>query len=49
MGLEAIFFIYQGAGHWFFEADHPAYHAESARLAWEWTVKFLHQKLDTPT
>lgn len=45
MNLEATFFVYSGAGHWFFEADRPAYHAESARLAWEWTIKFLHDKL----
>jgi carboxymethylenebutenolidase len=48
MGLEANIFIYEGTGHWFFEADRSAYHAESARLAWEWMVKFLHEKLDTP-
>src|SRR4051794_36199504 len=47
MGLEATFFVYQGTGHWFFEADRPAYHAESARLAWEWMLKFLHEKLET--
>ena len=46
MRLEANFFIYEGTGHWFFEADRAAYHAESARLAWEWMVKFLHEKLD---
>ncbi len=44
-GLEATFFIYAGTGHWFFEADQPAYHAESARLSWDWTVKFLREKL----
>ncbi|MEO8396286.1 MAG: dienelactone hydrolase family protein [Chloroflexota bacterium] len=49
MGLEANVFFYEGTGHWFFEADRPAYHPESARLSWEWMVKFLHEKLDTPT
>ena len=49
MGLEANIFIYEGTGHWFFEADRSAYHAESARLAWGWMVKFLHEKLDSPT
>ncbi len=44
-GLEATVFFYEGTGHWFFEADQPAYHAESARLSWEWTVKFLREKL----
>jgi len=48
MGLETNLFIYEGAGHWFFETDRPAYHAESAQLAWDRTVKFLHDKLDTP-
>lgn len=45
MNLEATFFVYEGTGHWFFEADRDAYHAESARLSWEWMVKFLHEKL----
>ncbi len=45
MNLEATFYVYEGAGHWFFESDRPAYHPESARLAWEWTTKFLHEKL----
>lgn len=45
MGLEATFYIYEGAGHWFFEADRAAYHAESARLAWDWTLQFLRDRL----
>ena len=45
MNLEATFYVYEGTAHWFFEADRPEYHAESARLAWEWTVKFLNEKL----
>ncbi len=45
LGLEANFFVYEGTGHWFFEADRDAYHAESARLAWEWMLKFLREKL----
>ncbi len=49
MGLEANIFIYEGTGHWFFEADRSAYHPESARLAWEWTVQFLHKKLNSST
>ncbi len=45
LNLEATFYVYSGTTHWFFEADRPEYHPESARLAWEWTVKFLHEKL----
>ncbi len=46
MNLKSTFFVYAGTGHWFFEADREAYHPESARLAWEWMLKFLHAKLD---
>lgn len=44
-GLEATFYVYEGTGHWFFESDRSAYHGESARLSWEWMVKFLREKL----
>lgn len=44
-GLEANFYVYEGQQHWFFEPDRPQYHPESARLAYEATVKFLKDKL----
>lgn len=47
MNLEAAFYVYSGTGHWFFEADRAAYHPESTRLAWEWTLRFLREKLES--
>ncbi|HLK57856.1 MAG TPA: dienelactone hydrolase family protein [Chthonomonadaceae bacterium] len=45
-GREVHFYVYPGIGHWFFEEDRPdAYHAESARLAWERTLSFLRSYL----
>jgi carboxymethylenebutenolidase len=44
---EANFFVYSGTEHWFFEPDRPQYHPESARVAYEATVKFLKEKLPT--
>jgi carboxymethylenebutenolidase len=45
-GKEAIFHLYAGAGHWFFEDNRPdAYDAEAAELAWERTITFLHRHL----
>ncbi|HZU86549.1 MAG TPA: dienelactone hydrolase family protein, partial [Anaerolineaceae bacterium] len=46
-GCPATFFTYPGTGHWFFERDRAdAYAPESAELAWERTIEFLHHKLD---
>jgi carboxymethylenebutenolidase len=42
------FHRYPGTGHWFFEADRPAYDAEAAELAWRRTLDFFHAHLDAP-
>lgn len=45
-GLSVTLHMYPGAGHWFLEEDRPdAYHAESARLAWDRTLAFMREHL----
>jgi carboxymethylenebutenolidase len=40
-------FLYEGAGHAFFNDTGSRYDAEAAQLAWERTIAFLNEKLST--
>ena len=44
-GREVTFHHYSGAGHWFFEANQPAYQPQAAALAWDRTLAFLRAKI----
>jgi len=45
-GRVAEFFVYRGTGHWFFESDRPDdYNPQSAKSAWDRTIKFFRKNL----
>ena len=45
--IEYEIFIYEGAGHAFFNDTSSRYHEEASKLAWERTIKFFKEKLKT--
>ena len=46
-GKEYQSFVYEGAGHAFFNDTGSRYDKEASLLAWERTIAFLHEKLKT--
>ena len=46
-GIEHKIFVYEGAGHAFFNDTGSRYHKEAAALAWKRTIAFFKEKLKT--
>jgi carboxymethylenebutenolidase len=46
-GVDYKIYMYEGAGHAFFNDTGSRYHEEAAKLAWERTIAFLKEKLKT--
>ena len=45
--IEYQMFVYEGAGHAFFNDTGSRYHKEAAALAWKRTIEFFNEKLKT--
>ncbi len=45
--IDYTMYIYEGAGHAFFNDTSGRYHEEAAKLAWKRTIAFLKEKLKT--
>ena len=47
VGVEYMIYMYEGAGHAFFNDTGSRYNQEAAELAWKRTIAFLKEKLKT--
>jgi carboxymethylenebutenolidase len=44
--LDVMFHHYDGVKHWFMEDNRPEFDADTAKLAWERTIRFLNKTLE---